>query len=253
VHSVRAHNTTIKNDSVTQWGGTAQISTGHAAYRVIKSGRDPSNLRRWVWTKYRGKDNRIFRVFTGYRPCKKTTAGVFNVYAQHRHFYNSHGQNKEPRETMLIDLQHEIRLCVNDGEHVVLMMDCNEDVHSNRMKVFLSSCNMRDIIQERHGENDAPHTYKFGKDPIDGIFATPSVQCVGAGYAGFDEGVQSRRSDHRCLWFDVEIATAFGHIMPPILRPPTRRVKCNDPRIMKHFNDSYLQFLIEHKLHDQAF
>jgi hypothetical protein len=32
VHSVRAHNTTIKNDSVTQWGGTAQISTGHAAY-----------------------------------------------------------------------------------------------------------------------------------------------------------------------------------------------------------------------------
>jgi ATP/maltotriose-dependent transcriptional regulator MalT len=41
--------------------------------------------------------------------------------------------------------------------------------------------------------------------------------------------------------------------MPPILRPPTRRVKCNDPRIMQHFNDSYLQFLIDHKLHDQAF
>jgi hypothetical protein len=49
---------------------------------------------------------------------------------------------------MLIDLQREIRVCVNDGEHVVLMMDCNKDVRSTQMKVFLSSCNMRDIIQE---------------------------------------------------------------------------------------------------------
>jgi hypothetical protein len=66
VHSVRAHNSTITNKSVLQWGGTAQISMGQAAYRAFESGRDLTNLGRWFWTKYRGKDNRILRIFTGY-------------------------------------------------------------------------------------------------------------------------------------------------------------------------------------------
>jgi hypothetical protein len=109
------------------------------------------------------------------------------------------------------------------------------------------------IILEQHDTNNAPQTYKFGKDPIDGLFATPLVQCVGAGYCGFDEGVQSKRSEHRCLWFDVVISTIFGHKMPPIIRPPARRVKCNDPRIVNRFNDLYLHHLVEHKLHQRAF
>jgi hypothetical protein len=147
----------------------------------------------------------------GYRPCKKNTVGVYNVYAQHCHFFNSKKQDREPREAMLIDLQKDIRICVRDGEYVVLMMDCNEDVRLNRMKAFLQACNMQDIILERHGgAANAPQTYKFGKVPIDGIFATHSVQCI-------QDGVQSRHSDHRCLWFDLEISSVFSHTVPPIL------------------------------------
>jgi hypothetical protein len=41
--------------------------------------------------------------------------------------------------------------------------------------------------------------------------------------------------------------------MPPIIRPPAQKVKCNDPRIVKRFNASHLQHLIEHKLHQRAF
>jgi hypothetical protein len=122
------------------------------------------------------------------------------------------------------------------------------NVHSNQVKAFLQACNMRDIVLERHGADNGPQTYKFGKVPINGIFATHSVQCTQAGYAGYDEGVQSRHLDHRCLWFDLEIASVFGHTMPPILRPPTR-VKCNNPSIVTWLNQFYLQSLIENKLH----
>jgi hypothetical protein len=40
-----------------QWGGVMQLSKGHAAARVIDSGRDPLGLGQWVWTLYCGKNN----------------------------------------------------------------------------------------------------------------------------------------------------------------------------------------------------
>ena len=56
-HTVRAYNQNQQCTSKTQWGGTAQISRGQAAFRVMASGRDPTHLGRWVWTQYRGKGN----------------------------------------------------------------------------------------------------------------------------------------------------------------------------------------------------
>ena len=91
-------------------------------------------------------------------------------------------------------------------------------------KLFECMCGLRDIVLERHG-SDAPRTHKRGSHPISAIFATHSVQCVQAGYAGFEDRVQSKRSDHCCLWFDVLINSIFGHEMPPTNKPQTRRLK----------------------------
>jgi hypothetical protein len=76
---------------------------------------------------------------------------------------------------------------------------------------------------------------------------------VQAGYAGFEDGVQSKRSDHCCLWFDVLINFIFGHEMPPTNKPQTRRLKCNDPMVVRTFNQYYFEFLRKHKLHKRAF
>jgi hypothetical protein len=235
VHTVRAHNQNQRCDSVTQWGGTAQISRGQAAFRVMESGRDPTRLGRWVWTLYRGKGNRRLRVVTAYRPCKKTESSPYATWTQHRNYFRGKKLEREPRAAVLEDLQTEINGWAGAGEHVVLMMDCNEDVRSVAITTFLNACGLRDIVLERHG-SDAPRTYKRGSHPIDAIFATHSVQCVRAGYAGFEDGVQSKRSDHRCLWFDVLINSIFGHEMPPTNKPQARRLKCNDPRVVRRFN-----------------
>ena len=87
-----------------------------------------------------------------------------------------------------MDLQQAIQTWSVAGEHVIVMMDCNQDVRSNRLQAFAEACNMREIILDRHGQ-EAPWTYRSGKRPIDGIFATRSVQCVQAGYTGFQDGV----------------------------------------------------------------
>jgi hypothetical protein len=132
------------------------------------------------------------------------------------------------------------------------MMDCNEGFRSETITTFLDACGMRDIVLKRHG-HDAPRTHKRGAHPIDALFATHSVQCVRAGYAGFDEGVQAKGSDHRCIWFDVTINSIFGHEMPPTNKPQARQLKCNDPRVVKCFNQYYFDFLRKHKLHERAF
>ena len=89
---------------------------------------------------------------------------------------------------------------------------------------------------------DAPNTHIDGSKPIDGIFATRAVECVQAGDTAFGNGVQGKRPDHRCIWMDVCLQMVFGHRMPPVQKAAFRRVKCNDPRIWKKFNQEYKSF-----------
>jgi hypothetical protein len=188
-----------------------------------------------VLTLYRGKGNRRLQVVTAYRPCKKNESSPYATWTQHRNYFRGKKLEQEPRTAILKDLQTEFYGWEGDGEHVVLMMDCNKDVRSVAITNFLNACGLQDIVLERH-ISDAPKTHKRGPHPIDAIFATHSAHCMQAGYAGFEDGVQSKRSDHHCLWFDILINFIFGHEMPPTNKPQTRQLKCNDPRVVQTFN-----------------
>jgi hypothetical protein len=60
-------------------------SIGKAAHRIMGTGMDPIGLGRWVWTRYKGKDQITLRIFTAYRP-NPPTEGPYTVYAQ-QHYY----------------------------------------------------------------------------------------------------------------------------------------------------------------------
>jgi hypothetical protein len=113
---------------------------------------------------------------------------------------------------------------------VVLMMDVNEDVRSAPIQTFLDDLGMREVILERHGKSTAPNTHLQGSDPINGIFVTSSLEIVNGGYAAFDQGVTGKRSDHRCLWIDIQLVDVFGHTMPGPVKRAGQRVQCQDPR-----------------------
>jgi hypothetical protein len=51
-----------------QMGGTTVLTTDTAAHRVVDKGRDPSNLGRWCWTRYKGRSNCTLRIYTAYCP-----------------------------------------------------------------------------------------------------------------------------------------------------------------------------------------
>jgi hypothetical protein len=131
--------------SIRQYGGTAQISRGNAALKYQQSGHDPRGLGRWTWQKYRGKDNKTMRIITAYRPNYKSTIRPYSVYSQHRTYFNRIGKKSlEPRKVMLDDLTSEIRKWKKEGDHIILMMDCNDDLQGTRMRQFLDKTGMEE-------------------------------------------------------------------------------------------------------------
>jgi hypothetical protein len=235
-----------KKRSIRQYGGTAEIARENAALRQVDKGEDESSLGRWVWQKFMGKDQRVLRVITAYRPVTTAMAKVYLVYRQHWADFKALDEEyaMDPRDQILLDLTTLIQGWRDEGDHVVLMMDANEDVRSKHMKDFLCNLHMQEVLLEKHGETVAPRTHIRGSVPIDGIFATESLDILRGGYAAFDEGVKAKRADHRCLWIAVCITAVFCHTMPGPLKHAARQVNGKDPRTIINFNTAYKAFAI---------
>ena len=201
-----------------------------------------------MWQKFQGKQNKTLRVITAYRPVEPKTNGPFKVFAQHQTYFNQSGRRTNPREAILIDLQADICKWIKDGEHIILMMDCNEDVRSPRITQFLEDTGLQEPILDKYGRERAPHTYIDGSDPIDGIFTSHEIEIVEGGYTSFEDGVQGLRPDHRCLWIDIREVDVFGQTMPGRMKFQGRRVKSKDPRTRAKFNKEYKKFIVQHKL-----
>jgi len=72
-------------------------------------------------------------------------------------------------------------------------------------------------------------------NPIDGIFVPPLLlPHVMSGYFAFGEGIPS---NHRALWIDIPLAALRWFTVPESIPLQARQLKCNDPRIIKKYND----------------
>lgn len=230
-----------------QVGGTAIISIDSARSRAEAKGIDPKGLGRWCWTQYEGKGNLSVRVITAYRPCKNKE-NVTSTYEQQRLYYQRQGENPCPRTAMIDDLCKEIKKSMEKGEQIVLTLDANEDIRSGYARDKFTALNLIEINIHRHG-NDAPATYNRGSKPIDGIFVSTTLIHSRCGYLA--HGDTPTGCDHRALYIDLYTSAAFGNSIPTH-KPSIRRMKCNDPRVVKRFNDVYSKFLSDHNLYDRS-
>ena len=82
-----ASNLTDQTSPKHQFGGVANFSVGKISFRGQSHGKDPTNLGRWVWTRYNGKEGIKLKVITAYAPGPYTTTGSVN--AQHQFYYDS--------------------------------------------------------------------------------------------------------------------------------------------------------------------
>ena len=79
----------------------------------------------------------------------------------------------------------------------------------------------------------APATYSRGSYPIDTILVTRGIEIINAGYLPFGTGV----GDHRPLYIDILTTSVLGTRVPPVISAGGRRLKLQDPRVVKKYNN----------------
>ena len=55
------------------------------------------------------------------------------------------------------------------------------------------------------------------------------------------------------MWIDVTYENLYGHVLPPVLRYAIRRLKLQDPRVVKRFIDLYRTWIEFYELSSRAF
>ena len=253
VHSNLAYNRhgqRSRGEGSHQYGGVGTFFIGKEASSIGGCGQDPSGLGRWAWTRMQGKDEKMIRFVTAYRP-NPPGNGANTVWAQHRLHLLAQGDDRDPQEAFLSDLRKDIRKWKETGDHIIIGMDANDDLRRGTVREGLAIEGLHEVLLDRHAEKETEATYhrNHSKKPIDGIFATTGIKVSGGGYYGWDESVPST---HRALWLDIPRDQLLGR------REVTdsfdaRRLKMEDPRVTskytKYAETQYRKFGIGRQLH----
>jgi hypothetical protein len=218
-----------------QWGGSALFSLNQVAHRVVDKGWDPTNMGRWCWTKFRGRNNHCLRIFSAY--CPNPPSGQGSVAALQRTVMLARQDFRDPRTAFIQDLDKEVSEVIKKGELVIIMLDGNSDMQNSPLATMLSNLKFREVILYRHGLGVSTFRRNNSATPIDGIWASAGISVIKGRYLDYDKVVPG--ADHKCLWIDISFQQAFGHNMPAINRPQTRRLHCKDPRIVTNYHRTY--------------
>ena len=150
---------------------------------------------------------------------------------------------------MLDDLTTAIKLWMDSGDQIILMIDLNDDITNSRATTKLTSIGLRETITHRHSDESPFSTCNKGSRPIDGIFTSSTIHITKGGYLPFTQFP----TDHRALWIDITMDNLCGSDMAPITLPQARRLKCNDPKTQNKWLTLYTKYLNERNAISRAY
>lgn len=233
-----------------QWGGTAVIAFDTLANMTRASGADETGLGRWSWLQLEGHNNHRIRVISAYNPCRTSTKQFATVYAQHKRYFLSKYKDVCPRQQFRIDLCNQCKKWIDNGELIILLIDCNENLNEMKdLQTHLTSepISLIDPIRYKYPiSGPFPPTTSTGSYPIDSIFVSPQLNdIVRGGWLEIGVGY----SDHRILYFDIDMFKFLGKHKNSTAVKKIRRLQCNDPRTVHAFNDRLEKQYQYHNVH----
>jgi hypothetical protein len=104
---------------------------------------------------------------------------------------------------------------MSEGNLIVIGLDANDNVRTGDVNAMLRSLGLKEVHSLKHPHLSAEATCNKNMQdiPVDGIWASPSLECTAGGYYGFGEQVIGK-TDHRMIWADFSYESAFG-FQPP--------------------------------------
>ncbi|KAI2490409.1 hypothetical protein MHU86_24165 [Fragilaria crotonensis] len=189
----------LEDSETFQAGSSIQVVAGSLTTTVFGDPiHDSTGLGRWCGFTFIGKAEQKLSVITGYRTCKGSvsTSPLGSTFHREYAYYRNKGiKNPQPRTEFLKDLALTIRNLQQHGHAILLMMDANSTLTSDK------SHDLWDL----HSSNPAPSTYIGSSDQrIDYIFGCSRTRsaCTRQGTLSYFEGPQS---DHRSLYVDLDL------------------------------------------------
>jgi hypothetical protein len=253
-HSIHSCNRHDSSKSKLLFGGTGQITMGTSTHRVLKSGADETGLGRWVWTLFAGKNNTKLRVISGYRPNPDASDRPGSVYSQQERYFRSNKDDRNPRRAFIKDLQKSITTWTEEGNLLIVGMDANDNIRTGDVHKMLRSAGLVDVHHSLHPHLSTESTCNINTQdiPVDGIWASPSLDCVAAGYYGYGELIIGN-TDHRMIWADFAYESVFGFKPPDPVYIAPQRLTLDDPRVVRRYNKVLKQEHSRLRLRPQAF
>ena len=231
-----------------QKGGTAIAGIGRICDVISEVGYDTTGLGRWTWVKL-GQAPHTTRVVSAYLPCKpgRNSRGR-TVWEQHSRYFEARGDMRYPSTIFVEDLLHMFKHWIQQGEHVLLAIDANQDVYTGRLASMLkeSPYNMHCMLEEAMGEK-VPNSHFSGDRKISTFFGTPGI-VTGHGMCyphWFGIG------DHRVMLLEISAKAAFNGAYPTIATPAARTLNCKIDRIKRQYCDKLEQLTVAHKMKER--
>lgn len=184
-----------------QQGGVAQFVHGSHNGRVIKQTGD--YLGRWVTQLLRLRGGKTMAILTAYRPCRDalTTATPGTVLMQqYREFRRRGVDSPNPRKLFLRDLTRHVLQLQSDGHSILLGLDANLSRPDPDFDLFMETCELHDLLAEKHPNPTATHNKGNRLDLILGCnFVMTHVLAV-----GILDSTNGPDSDHAVLYVDLD-------------------------------------------------
>ena len=226
-----------------QGGVSLTLATDKLAKYGKDKGEDKAGLGRWVWHTLEGHEDTKTAVIQIYRPVQNETDNG-STYMQQR---VASGE-VDPLTIFDQDLLELIDEFLEQRFQIILMGDFNTKLNaSGDLETKLHDRGIQDVIQQRY-PGQAPGTHKRGTKPIDGIFASETLD-IGKG--GYDGGMDEI-SDHRILWADFTLDSMLGVQRGDLVKPKAKKLQATSTIRVAKFIRAIMKQMREHKILERA-
>ena len=242
-------NTKLDPKEIRQYGGIYSSTQGSLSQRFAGSGSD--RFGRYHWMDFYGKHSYL-RVYSVYRVNNGSdnTSGDETAWMDQRIQLLEQNIHMNPRQHCIHSLCDHIREDMQQSRSVIVCGDFNENIFSKHLNEKFKSVGLTNIFASQQDKCGKVRSCSKGSQIIDGVWMSLNVQdnLIRSGFSPFDFIFSS---DHRGIYFDIDMRNLLDHENHNLILTPYRRLKSRIPVRVNKYSEIVVDLWTKNKISDK--
>ena len=258
LRSVSSYNTTENPKGHYQPRGTAIVATYILCGYVKNTGVNYRKLGRWSWMLLEGEPGHRTRIVQVYSVGNNKSTELGSVYKQSLRCIQTNDLRSRsdprrpitPKDLQIVDLLEQLRTWKKQGDQMVVMMDANNHNLTGSFGKAIGSQKWDTGLEEvshRVWGDVTPNTYIRGREPVDWVWASSTLEIVDFKILPF----QSSVGDHRGMVFDIMMRSLLGRYEAQVVKAGCRRLISSNQGSLSRYNAIFEDQVRRHKLKER--